>query len=76
MSNNSYCCEFSISVAEKFGLDLAVLHGFFYCNAYLTELQDGTPSYPTVEQCVAVLKFWDEKKIRKLISELYLNKLI
>ena len=68
--------EFSIELACRYGLEIAIIHGFFKHYQYLSSIQDkNIPEYPSVENCLARLKFWDEDKIRELISQLYLKKL-
>lgn len=69
-------CEFSVGIAKKYGIEIAILHGFFIKCHYLSSVQDREPAYPTVAHCCSALSFWDEDKIRELISALYLNKLI
>jgi hypothetical protein len=72
---NDYFCEFSRDVAREYGIELAIILGFFK-KCYSLVQGNESPSYPSVQQCLSVLDFWDENKIRELISELYLKKLI
>jgi len=75
--SSDYFCEFSCAIAKKYGVDLAIIHGFYKKVQYLSSLQgDKIGSYPTVEHCCSVLTFWSEDKIRELIGALYTNKLV
>lgn len=77
ISGDNNFCEFSTEMACKYGIEIAIILGFFQKVRYLSSLQDeGIPAYPTVSECCNFFKFWDEEKIRHLISALYLNKLI
>lgn len=77
MSKIDNWCEFSTEVANKYGIDLAILHGFFKKFQYLNSIhQDKSCSYPTLFECYTFLTFWDEEKIRSLIAELNLTELI
>ncbi len=69
--------EFSSKIARDHGLELAIILAFFQNHYYLSSLHDDRiPSYPTVNFCVSFLSFWDEEKIRELIAQLYISKLI
>jgi hypothetical protein len=69
--------EFSIHIAKKHGVEIAIIHGFFKKHEYLSSMQDeDTAGYPSIPVCCAFLDFWDEEKIRELIAKLYTLKLI
>ena len=70
-------CEFLGTIASEFGVEIAVMHGFFVKFRHMSSyMEEKVSSYPTVNDCLTFLNFWPEDKIRQLISDLYLNKLI
>ena len=69
--------EFSSTIACEYGLEIAVILGFFKKYHYLSGMMDEkVPSYPSVKLCCSHLTFWSEDKIRELIGKLYTLKLI
>lgn len=70
-------CEFLVEIALEFGVEIAIIHGFFVKFYHMSyHMGDKHPSYPTIIDCINFIKFWPEDKIRQLVSELYLKKLI
>ena len=67
--------EFSTKIACLYGIEIAIMLGFFRKCYSLTQ-GDELAAYPSVSHCCSFFPFWDEDKIRGLISELYLKKLI
>jgi hypothetical protein len=77
LSGNNDFVEFSTEIATQFGIEIAIILGFFKHHFYMSSLhEDCIPSYPTISHCCSVLRFWNEDKIRQLIAQLYTLKLI
>ena len=70
-----YFCEFSRQIAKEHGIEIAIILGFFQKCFSLVQ-GDEEPSYPTITHTMSVLHFWSEDKIRSLVADLYLKKLI
>ena len=76
MSEINKFCEFSVHIAKSYGIEIAIIQNFFKKSFYLSEMQTGHGLYPTLDECCDFLTFWDKKKIRRLIGELYELELI
>lgn len=67
--------EFSTEVASLHGIEIAIILGFFLKCYSLTQGNE-PPAYPSLAHSCSYFSFWNEDKIRHLISDLYLKKLI
>ena len=74
MENDKFL-EFSSKIAKSYGIEIALMLSFFR-KCYSLVQGNESPSYPTVSHTMQFFNFWNEDKIRNLISELYLKKLI
>jgi hypothetical protein len=71
-------CEFSSYLAKEHGIEIAIIHGFFMKYRYFLSQpkNDNEVNYPSITCCCSFLDFWDEEKIRHLVAQLYILKLI